>query len=113
MNSQLREVKEDNDSLFFLKILNMLGVNQSQMMRLLGCSNVVNHWAMGYRKIPSSFKRFILIIRFIQELDLMPQLLQYIKQHEREGWGSSDIKDTNWLKMSGVNTNLKKGKRKC
>lgn len=85
-------------------------MNQSKMARLLSCSNVINHWVNGYRKIPVSFRRFMLVIRFIHELDLMPELVQYIQHHEGEGWPSSDIKKTNWLKLSGVSTKFKKGK---
>lgn len=113
MNSNQKVVREDNDSLFMLKFLRMMNMNQSKMARLLSCSNVINHWVNGYRKIPVSFRRFMLVIRFIHELDLMPELMQYIQHHESEGWPSSDIKKTNWLKLNGVNTDSKKRKRKC
>lgn len=113
MISKLREVKENNDSLFLLKFLKMMGMNQRALTRVLSCSNVVNHWAMGYRKIPVSFKRFMLVLRFIHELDLMPELMKYIKHHESQGWGSSDIKQTNWLKLNDVDTGRNKRKRKC
>ena len=104
-------VREDNDSLFFIKYLNSLGYNQRKLSRLLNCSNVVNHWAMGYRKIPRAFLRFMLVIKFIHELNLLPELLEYIKLHEKGGWGSPEQKKTNWLEFQGVDTKLPK-KRK-
>ena len=113
MNSNQKVIKENNDSQFFLKYLKIMGLRQSTLTRLLGCSNVVNYWATGYRVIPKSFRRFMLVLRFIHELDLMPQLLQYIEHHEKEGWGSPVIKGTNWLKLNSVVVNSKKRKRKC
>lgn len=110
MKSDMRQVKEDNDSLFLIKFLNSLGLNQRRLSLLLDCSNVVNHWIMGYRRIPSSFKRFMLVIKFIHELGLLPQLLEYIKYHERKGWGTSSTQATDWLNFSGVDINKPKKK---
>lgn len=95
-------VLEDNDSLFFIKFLNKLGFNQRKFSRLVECSNVVNYWAMGYRKIPRTFKRFMLVLNFIHELDLLPQLMSYIEYHEKRGWGSASLKKTNWLEFHNI-----------
>ncbi len=73
-----------NDKKYMYKVLLSLGVSQSGLARLLDCSNVVNYWAKGYRVVPRSFRRFILVLQFIKKKGLMEELLQFIKEEERK-----------------------------
>ncbi|ASD51214.1 hypothetical protein [Dickeya phage JA15] len=83
MNSRLKELPV-NDKKYIYKVLLNLGVSQSGLARLLDCSNVVSHWARGYRRVPRSFRRFILVMQFIKNKGLMEELLQHIKEEERK-----------------------------
>lgn len=73
-----------NDKKYMYKVLLSLGVSQNGLAKLMNCSNVVNHWAKGYRVVPRSFRRFILVLQFIKKKGLMEELLQFVKEEERK-----------------------------
>lgn len=83
MNKKMT-VKPVNDIKYFYKVLLSLGLSQNGLARLMNCSNAVNYWALGYRVVPRSFKRFILVLQFVNKKGLMPELLEFIKTEERK-----------------------------
>lgn len=84
MEKKLQIVREDNDSLFLFMALKELGESERGLSRLMDSSNAVNHWAQGFRKIPRSFRRFILVLRFIKMKGLMEEMKQFVKTEERK-----------------------------
>lgn len=83
MSSKMTE-QQVNDKKYIYKVLLSLGVSQRGLSMLLSCSNVVNHWAKGYRRVPRSFRRFILVLQFVKKKGLMDELLAFIKEEERK-----------------------------
>lgn len=82
MNSRMTELPV-NDKKYMYKVQLSLGVSQNGLAKLMDCSNVVNHWAKGYRLVPKSFRRFILVLQFIKKKGLMDELLDLIKEEEK------------------------------
>lgn len=83
MNSRMTELPV-NDKKYMYKVLLSLGVSQNGLSKLMDCSNVVNHWAKGYRLVPKSFRRFILVLQFIKMKGLMEEMKQFVKTEERK-----------------------------
>lgn len=79
-----RTPRKINDSKYLFESLKDLGVNQRGLSRWLASSpDSISYWACGYRLIPRSFKRAIIVLKFIKERGLMEELKEYIKRNER------------------------------
>lgn len=77
-------VRPVNDIKYMYKTLLSLGLSQRGLTMLMNCSNAVHYWAKGYRPVPKSFRRFILVLQFINKKGLMEELKQFIKEEDRK-----------------------------
>lgn len=87
MASTKMEVKENNNSLELIRIMNEIGKTEAAMTRLMNCSNVFNLWINGYRIIPKSFRRFLLALLFIHREGKTAEFESFARKEERKrGW---------------------------
>lgn len=83
MNKKM-SVLEKNDSKLVFAALKELGVSQRGLSSLMDSSNAITYWACGYRLVPKTFKRFILVLRFVKDRGLMADLKDFIRKEERK-----------------------------
>lgn len=81
--SKIFKVLEDNDSKLVHQASREMKMSLRKLSTLMGCSNAIYLWSSGYRKIPRSFKRFFIVLRFVQSRGLMADLRQFIRDEER------------------------------